>query len=109
MGFIAFLLMLWVICVLFPGGGGGYGPSLGDIFANVMAGVIGLTLFGGVLVGIAWCVHEFGLWLQIRPGSNLAGGWVIALFIVPILGLGVFVRGLAAIIEWAEGRKVQHG
>lgn len=103
MGFIAFLLVLWVICVLFPGGGAGY-VDVGGALVNLVLGVAGfiaLVLFWGYgVVGI--------LWLAQRWQWNSSFALILAL-LGPIAIPMLIVSVVRASLEYLAYRKVKHG
>lgn len=101
MGFIAFLLALWVICVLFPGGGGGYVDVAGAL-VNLVLGVVGfiaLVFFWGY--GVAGI-----LWLAQRWQWN--GSFALILALLGPIAIPMLIASAArASLEYLAYRKAQ--
>lgn len=102
MDILGLLLVLWVIGLLFPGGGG-YGASLCEIGANIASAVIGCALLGSVLYAGGWCVYQAEAWVRPEPGGAIAALFVVALMVVPIIGLFAFLGLFAKAVRHIEG------
>src|SRR5438128_2057186 len=84
------IIFIVLVCMFFPGGGGGYGPSGAEIIAGFLAGVVGLAIIGGVWFAGAWLVWQTMNWFDPAPGGAWGAFWLLMLAVMPIVGLGAF-------------------